>query len=66
MNALITLVSQTEPLISPAPISENTSGGAAGALLGLVVGLAIVAVMLIAYWKLFVKMQEPGWHGIIP
>lgn len=66
MNALITLVSQSDPLISPAPISENTSSGGAGAVIGLVVGLAIVAVMLAAYWKLFVKMQEPGWHGIIP
>lgn len=30
------------------------------------VSLAIVALELIGQWKVFVKMGEPGWKGIIP
>ena len=64
MNALITLVGQSDPLISPAPISEQTSTGSI--ILPLIIGLVVVVIMLAAYWKLFVKMNEPGWHGIVP
>ena len=65
MNALITLVSQSDPLISPAPISENTNSGAFWTTYSIVV-LALVVVSLIALWKIFVKMGEPGWKGLIP
>lgn len=66
MNALITLVSQTEPLISPAPISENTSGSAGALATVSIIGLAIVVITCVAMWKIFVKMGEPGWKGLIP
>ena len=67
MNALITLVSQTDPLISPAPISETTSGGSAGMLATVsLISLAILVITLVAMWKIFVKMGEPGWKGLIP
>ena len=66
MNALITLVGQSDPLISPAPISENTGGsGAFWTIYGIVV-LAVVVITLVAMWKIFVKMGEPGWKGLIP
>lgn len=66
MNALITLVSQTEPLISPAPISENTSGGGAALATYSIVALVILVITLVAMWKIFVKLGEPGWKGLIP
>ena len=28
--------------------------------------LAIIAIMLASLWKIFVKMGDPGWMGIIP
>ena len=65
MNALITLVSQSDPLISPAPISETTGGGAAWAGYG-IAALVILVLTLVAMWKIFVKLGEPGWKGLIP
>lgn len=45
--------------------SDSAGGGVAiGAFV--VIWLAIIVVMLIAQWKLFVKMGEEGWKGIIP
>lgn len=66
MNALITLVGQSDPLISPAPISENTGGGGAFWAGYSIVVLAILVITLVAMWKIFVKMGEPGWKGLIP
>ncbi len=31
-----------------------------------VFSLLLLALILISYWKIFVKMGEPGWKGIIP
>jgi hypothetical protein len=64
MNALITLVSQSDPLISPAPISEPASG-ASWAGYG-IAALVILVLTLVAMWKIFVKLGEPGWKGLIP
>ena len=66
MNALITLVSQSDPLISPAPISENTGGSGAFWAGYSIFVLAIVVITCVAMWKIFVKMGEPGWKGLIP
>ncbi len=32
----------------------------------MIVSLIITAVMLVAYWKIFVKAGEPGWGCLIP
>jgi hypothetical protein len=63
MNALVTLVSQTEPITT---INE-TSGGS-GAFWGTysIFILAILVITLVAMWKIFVKLGEPGWKGLIP
>lgn len=44
----------------------NGGGGAAGALLGLVVPLLIAAIVIAGMWKAFSKAGEPGWAAIIP
>ncbi len=66
MNALITLVGQSDPLISPAPISETTGGSGAFWATYSIVLLAILVITLVAMWKIFVKLGEPGWKGLIP
>ncbi|HRE39807.1 MAG TPA: DUF5684 domain-containing protein [Ignavibacteria bacterium] len=43
--------------------------GPAGIFAGgvvLVIYLAVIIVILAAYWKIFVKAGRPGWEGIIP
>jgi len=45
------------------------SGGAIGALFSLVfflIWLALVALFLYSNWKVWEKMGDPGWMGIIP
>lgn len=38
----------------------------AGAGIGMVIWLAIMVVMIAAFWKVFTKAGEPGWAAIIP
>ena len=48
---------------------ENSGGGAAGAIVGLVVmviQLAILGVVLAGSWKVFVKAGHPGWAALVP
>lgn len=40
----------------------SNSGGALGTL----VYLAILALMIVAMWKVYVKAGQPGWASIIP
>ena len=37
-----------------------------GSLIGLVIALIPCLLMLVAMWKLFAKMGEPGWYAIVP
>ncbi len=46
--------------------AQSDSSSAAGAGVLLVVYLAFFVVYLVAMWKLFEKMGQPGWAGIIP
>lgn len=34
--------------------------------LGLIIYLAIVVLMIVSFWRVFVKANEPGWASIIP
>jgi hypothetical protein len=48
---------------------ENNGGGAAGAIVGLimlVILFAFVGVIIAASWKIFVKAGQPGWASIVP
>jgi hypothetical protein len=47
----------------------SSSGGAMGAIFGLIMGvlyLGFLVLILAGLWKTFVKMGHPGWAGIIP
>lgn len=47
----------------------NMEYEAAGAGVGIVVGiiyLAIILLMLVSIWKIFAKAGEPGWAALIP
>ena len=45
---------------------DSDTASAAGAGLGIIIYLAFFVIYLVAMWKLFVKMGQPGWQGIIP
>jgi hypothetical protein len=45
--------------------ADSAAGGAAATGM-LVVWLLVVAVMIAAMWKIFVKAGEPGWAALIP
>lgn len=45
---------------------ETSAGGAAGLGFFLLIWLALLAVFLIGYWKVFEKIGLPGWMGIVP
>jgi hypothetical protein len=44
--------------------SDSSSGAGLGVLL--FIYLALFVIYLVAMWKLFTKMGQPGWIGIIP
>ena len=46
-------------------VSASGGGGAIGAVMGLV-WLAVVVVVLVGMWKVFVKAGKPGWGILIP
>jgi hypothetical protein len=45
---------------------ESSSGGAAGGLVGFVLYIGFIVLILASMWKIFAKMTQPGWYGIIP
>lgn len=45
---------------------ESGSGGAAGGLVGFVLYIGFIVLILASMWKIFAKMTQPGWYGIIP
>jgi len=42
------------------------AGSSAGTAFGVVLGVGLTILALIAYWRLFVKIGLPGWMGIVP
>jgi len=47
----------------------SNDGGMMGAIFGGAIGivyLAIIVLMIIAWWKIFEKAGKPGWAAIIP
>ncbi|MEX0767875.1 MAG: DUF5684 domain-containing protein [Microthrixaceae bacterium] len=49
-------------------LAQNSDAAAAGgaSAIGLIFGLAFVLLILASMWKIFAKMTQPGWYGIIP
>lgn len=56
------------PEISEDLMAGVLGGGIIGASLGVIITIALVlyVIQVIAYWKMFKKMGEPGWKSIIP
>lgn len=48
--------------------TDSSSGAAGLGMFGLfaVIWLASFVLYLVAMWKLFVKMGQPGWIGLVP
>lgn len=46
--------------------SNSNGGGGFGALIVLVVYLAIIVAVVAGMWKMFAKAGQPGWAAIVP
>ena len=48
--------------------TSGSSDAASGGAIGVIVAISLIwlVISLAALWKIFVKMGEPGWKGIIP
>jgi len=47
-------------------LAQSSSSGAAGGIVFVILYLALIVLMLASLWKIFAKMTQPGWYGIIP
>lgn len=59
MNSILPILAQ----------SSSDPSSAASAAVAIVIGLfylAMIAVMVAAYWKIFTKAGKPGWAALIP
>jgi len=44
---------------------DNGGGGGMG-IVGMLIYLAVLVLILVSMWKLYVKMGQPGWAAIVP
>jgi len=44
----------------------NSSGSGSGAIIGVLIALAIGLLIVASVWKVFVKAGQPGWASIVP
>ena len=54
---------------APALLLQGDAGDAVGVLFGgmaLMVALVMVVIVIIGWWKVFVKAGQPGWAVLIP
>lgn len=47
-------------------VETSSSGGGAGIAIAVVLWIAFIAIYVVSLWKIFTKMGQPGWSGIIP
>lgn len=45
---------------------QPSAGGVIGGIIGMLLYLAVIAVMIAANWKIFTKAGKPGWASLIP
>lgn len=45
---------------------SSDSGSAGGGMLFLLIELAIIALVIVGFWKVFSKAGQPGWFSLIP
>lgn len=48
------------------PYDQPSAGGVIGGILGMLIWLAVIAVLIAANWKIFTKAGKPGWAAIVP
>ena len=58
---MLGLISQTD-----VTTTASSSGSGTGALIGGVLGIALLVVFIAALWRIFTKIGEPGWKSLIP
>ena len=47
-------------------LAQEDAGGGAGAMIALVIQLALVVLVIAGFWKTFEKAGKPGWGAIVP
>lgn len=47
-------------------MDSSTNDSVFGGAPGIIIFLAFVVLMIVSYWKVFVKAGKPGWASIIP
>lgn len=47
-------------------MAMHSSGGGAGAIIFMLIELAIAVAVVASVWKVFVKAGQPGWAAIVP
>lgn len=45
---------------------DQASTNGVGGLVGTIVYLAVIVLLIAAYWRIFSKAGQPGWAAIIP
>jgi len=44
---------------------QPSAGGVIGGVIGMLLYLAVIAVLIAANWKIFTKAGKPGWASLI-
>lgn len=47
-------------------LAQEDAGGGAGAMIALVIQLALVVLIFAGFWKTFEKAGKPGWGSLVP
>ena len=48
-------------------LAQSDSSGSGGVIaIAAIFSLVFIAIYVVALWKIFEKMGQPGWYGIIP
>lgn len=45
---------------------QQSAAATVGGTVGVVVGLALLVVSIVALWRVFTKAGQPGWAAIVP
>lgn len=53
-------------MTQPGTTIERSGEFTTGLLVATIVGLAIVAFLIVSYWRLYTKAGQPGWAALIP
>jgi hypothetical protein len=50
----------------PVLFAQRSDVGNEGSIIGLLIYLAVLAVVIAGFWKVFTKAGKPGWACIVP